>query len=63
MPRLNGLPSASNASITGLSAAAEIGCTGLPSASISRWGFISSQTALETVMPLPLRSMEKGVTM
>ena len=27
------------------------------------WGFISSQISLDTVMPLPFRSIEKGVMM
>ena len=63
MPMLKGLPSAWNFSITGFSASALIGCTGLPSAPIGICGFIIAQTALETVMPLPLRSIEKGVTM
>ena len=62
MPMLKGLPSALNFSITGFSAAALIGCFTLPSASTSSCGFIIAQTSLETVMPLPFRSIEKGVT-
>ncbi len=30
---------------------------------MGRWGFISAHTALDTVMPLPFRSMLKAVTM
>ena len=40
-----------------------IGWTGLPSGCFGMSGFISSQTALDTVMPLPLRSIENGVMM
>ena len=63
MAILNGLPAALNFSSAGLSASAEIGCTGLPCASLAATpAFISSQTSLETVMALPLRSMLKPVT-
>ena len=40
----------------------EIGCTGLPSAPVGIPGFIRSQTAFETVMALPVESIESGVT-
>ena len=62
MPMLKALPSAFAASMAGRSAAAEIGCTGLPSAPVGIPGFIRSQTAFETVMALPFRSIESGVT-
>ena len=61
MPMLKGLPSALYLSTTFLSAAALIGCTGLPSGPFGMNGFICSQIELATVMPLPFRSMENGV--
>ena len=62
MPILKGLPWLFHLSTTFFSASALIGCLTLPP-SIGSSGFISSQTALDTVMPLPLRSMLKAVTM
>ena len=62
MPKLNGFPSAVYVSTTGFNAAAEIGCRRCPSTT-GTWGFISSQVAFDTVIPLPLRSIENGVTM
>ncbi len=63
MPMLKGLPSAWNLSITGRKADALIGCTGLPSAPAGISGFMIAQTSFDTVMPLPLRSIESGVMM
>ena len=50
-------------SIAGRSVSALIGCTGLPPASFGICGFIIAQISLETVMALPLRSIENGVMM
>ena len=58
-----GLPAALNWSITGFSAPAFTGRTGLPCASLGTLGSICCQTALETVMALPFRSMLKAVMM
>ena len=62
MPILKGLPSFLYLSTTFFRYSALIGCTGLPSF-IGMKGFICFQMSLETVMPLPFRSMLKAVMM